>query len=151
MRFVDTGELRRGASERPPEPLTKPRVNVDAMAVLGRRRPAVAAGGRPHGVYMVTVPVWVRYFAPRVEVPVPKLPNVNSLLTPGEAAQYTRYSARTVRRWRASGWIRPLGFTSRPRYRRDELDVVMLALAHGVRPSVTATNCGSQFEPSPQV
>ncbi|MCB9683438.1 MAG: helix-turn-helix domain-containing protein [Alphaproteobacteria bacterium] len=55
--------------------------------------------------------------------------NDNDLLTPNEAAAYTRYSTRTIARWRAIGMLEPLGCHRRPRYRRQDVDAVLEHLA----------------------
>jgi hypothetical protein len=55
--------------------------------------------------------------------------NDNDLLTPDEAAAYTRYSTRTIARWRALGMLEPLGCYRRPRYRRQDVDAVLEHLA----------------------
>ena len=52
-----------------------------------------------------------------------------ALMTPAQVASFTNYSVRTVRRWRALGWLRPVGLGTRPRYKLDDVVEVMNALA----------------------
>lgn len=57
------------------------------------------------------------------------VPMTETLMTPGQVAAYTRYSTRTIRRWRQAGWLHHVGLPHRPRYRLEDVLEVMHALA----------------------
>lgn len=52
----------------------------------------------------------------------------NTLLTPAQVASFTRYSTRTIRRWRQAGWLHHVGLAHRPRYKLEEVVDLMNAL-----------------------
>lgn len=54
--------------------------------------------------------------------------HAHDILTPVEVAEYTGYSVRSLARWRARKLIRPVGLEHRPRYRRGDVDALLLGL-----------------------
>ena len=54
--------------------------------------------------------------------------SADTLITPGEAAAITKYSLRTIRRWRQAGWLHHVGMAHRPRYRLADVLGLMAAL-----------------------
>lgn len=54
--------------------------------------------------------------------------NPDDILTPEQVAEYTGYSIRSLARWRALGLVQPVGLVHRPRYRRRDLDELLLDL-----------------------
>ena len=55
--------------------------------------------------------------------------HAHDILTPIEVAEYTGYSTRSLARWRAQRLIRPVGLEHRPRYRRGDVDALLLGLS----------------------
>lgn len=54
--------------------------------------------------------------------------DAHDILTPVEVAEYTGYSVRSLARWRAQKLIRSVGLDRRPRYRRGDVDALLLGL-----------------------
>jgi hypothetical protein len=54
--------------------------------------------------------------------------DAQDILTPVEVAEYTGYSTRSLARWRAQKLIRSVGLERRPRYRRGDVDALLLGL-----------------------
>lgn len=67
--------------------------------------------------------------------------DTRDLLTPIEVAEYTGYSVRSLARWRAQKLIRSVGLDRRPRYRRGDVDDLLLGLSQE-DPSVTSEKAG---------
>lgn len=61
-----------------------------------------------------------------------------TLWTPTQVATYAGYSLRSVRRWTARGWLRFTGLPHRPRYRQEDVDALLDALADRDPPAVTS-------------
>lgn len=55
--------------------------------------------------------------------------SADEIMTPQQVADYIGYSVRSVARWRALGLIRPVGLPRRPRYRRADVDRLLVELA----------------------
>jgi hypothetical protein len=67
--------------------------------------------------------------------------DAQDILTPLQVAEYTGYSTRSLTRWRTQKLIRSVGLEHRPRYRRGDVDALLLGLAHP-EPPVTAAGAG---------
>ena len=64
--------------------------------------------------------------------------DAHDILTPFEVAEYTGYSVRSLARWRAQKLIRSVGLEHRPRYRRGDVDALLLGLSELGAPVIAA-------------
>lgn len=61
--------------------------------------------------------------------------DAQDILTPLQVAEYTGYSVRSLARWRARKLIRSVGLEHRPRYRRGDVDALLLGLSEPASPA----------------
>lgn len=67
--------------------------------------------------------------------------HAHDILTPLQVAEYTGYSTRSLTRWRAKKLIRSVGLEHRPRYRRADVDALLLGLS-GLGAPIIAAGAG---------